>query len=68
MVVCLCDEDHRREHYKRNSTIEALHREDKETLRPLPAVEFDCASYETMKTDLWGKFRISGVHTYSTAP
>ena len=21
-----------------------------------------------MKTDLWGKFRISGVHTYSTAP
>ena len=67
-LLRLCDEDHRREHYKRNSTIEALHREDKETLRPLPAVEFDCASYETMKTDLWGKFRISGVHTYSTAP
>jgi len=64
----LCGRDHRREHYKRNSTIETLHKEDKEKLRPLPAVEFDCASYETLKTDLWGKFRISTIHTYSTAP
>lgn len=67
-LLRLCEEDHRREHYKRNGTIEALHREDKEALRPLPAVEFDCASYETVKTDLWGKFRMSGDHTYSTAP
>ena len=35
-LLRLCDEDHRREHYKRNSTIEALHREDKETRPPAP--------------------------------
>lgn len=64
----LSEEDHRREHYRKNSTIAALHQEDKARLRPLPQVEFDCSSYETVKTDAWGKFRLSGTHTYSTSP
>ena len=67
-LLRLCDEDHRREHYKKNSAIEALHLEDRKALRPLPLVEYDCAGYETVKTDLWGKFILGGVHTYSTAP
>ena len=67
-LLRLSEEDHCREHYRRNSTIAALHRQDKENLHPLPSAEFDCAGYETVKTDTWGKFRLGGVHTYSTAP
>ena len=32
----LSEEDHRREHYRKNSTITALHQEDKTLLRPCP--------------------------------
>ena len=67
-LLRMCDEDNRREHYRKDDSIETLHLDDKEALRPLPAVEYDCANYATVKTDLWGKFKLGSNHTYSTAP
>ncbi len=60
--------DHDRGHYRREGTIEDLHKEDKKCLLPLPSVPFDSSRYETYRTDNCGKFRIDGIHTYSTAP
>ncbi|SEJ98092.1 Transposase [Propionispira arboris] len=61
--------DHQRDHYRFNNTIDELHKKDKNVLLHLPAVPYDCSRYETLKTDLYGKFKYgSTFHTYSTAP
>jgi len=60
--------DHDREHYRHERSIADLHEEDKGKLHPLPSVPFDCSRYETHKIDNCGKFRMKGIHTYSTAP
>jgi len=61
--------DHNREHYRFNDDIHTLHQNDKEMLLALPSVPYDCSRYETVKVDLYGKFKLdSPLHTYSTAP
>lgn len=60
--------DHDREHYRHERSISDLHEEDKGKLHPLPSVPFDCSRYETHKIDNCGRFRMKGIHTYSTAP
>jgi len=61
--------DHEREHYRFNDDISRLHEADKAALLPLPATAYDCSRYETVKVDLYGKFKLdSPLYTYSTAP
>ena len=62
------EEDHDREHYRYDRSIAELHKEDLKELLPLPTAEFDCARYEVYSVNLWGKFNIGPVHTYSTSP
>ena len=64
------DEDTDREHYRHEDiTIEELFSEDRKTLLPLPDTDFDCARYETAKTDKWGRFTLEkGKHEYSASP
>ena len=64
------DEDTDREHYRHEDiTIETLFNEDRKTLLPLPDTDFDCARYETAKTDKWGRFTLEkGKHEYSASP
>lgn len=61
--------DHERKHYRFNDDISRLHEADKAVLLPLPSVVYDCSRYETVKVDLYGKFKLdSPLYTYSTAP
>lgn len=61
--------DHEREHYRFNDDISRLHEADKGVLLPLPLTDFDCSRYETVKVDLYGKFKLdSPLYSYSTAP
>ena len=61
--------DHNREHYRFNDDISRLHEADKAVLLPLPLADYDCSRYETVKVDLYGKFKLdSPLYTYSTAP
>lgn len=64
-----CEEDTRRDHYRKDTTIEELFREDKAALLELPAVPLDVSKYITVKTNGYGKFYLhSGLHEYSSAP
>lgn len=64
-----CDEDAKREHYRKNATIEQLFEEDKATMLPLPKNPLDAAKYITIKTNGYGKFLLnSGLHEYSVSP
>lgn len=61
--------DHNREHYRFNADICTLHQNDKEMLLELPPISYDCSRYETVRVDLYGKFKLdSPLYTYSTAP
>jgi transposase len=63
-----CDADAKREHYRKNATIEQLFEEDKEVMHPLPGIRLDTAKYITVKTNSCGKFLINGLHEYSVSP
>lgn len=67
-LLQVCEADQQRRHYRREETIARLHEGDKEALLSLPSVPFDCSSYEEVRVDAWGKFRLTPHHTYSTAP
>lgn len=64
------DEDFEREHYRYDGvTIASLFEEDKAALLPLPEIDFDCARYESVRTDKWGRFTLeNGKHEYSASP
>lgn len=64
------DMDIDRDHYRHEgSTIKELFEEDKRVLLPLPDTDFDCARYETARTDKWGRFTLeNGKHEYSASP
>lgn len=64
------DEDFDRVHYRYEGvTISTLFEEDKSALLPLPEIDFDCARYESVKTDKWGRFTLeNGKHEYSSSP
>jgi transposase len=64
---CMADMD--RLHYRKETPIATLFEEDRKALVPLPSVEFDVCSYETVKTDAYGKFSLEkGRHIYSSTP
>lgn len=64
-----CEEDAKRQHYKKDGTHEDLYQEDKAVLLPLPKNPFDSSKYETVKTNGYGKFLLNkGLHEYSASP
>lgn len=68
-LLTRCDEDGQREHYRKEGTIWALHREDREALLKLPHRKFEPAKYLTVRVNSYGSFTLNnGLHKYSTEP
>ena len=68
-LLIRCEEDAKREHYRKGKTIEELFRQDAQALLELPKIAFDTSKYMTVKTDGYGKFFLNnGLHEYSVAP
>jgi len=68
-LLVRCDKDAKREHYRKEGTIEELFKADLEALLELPKTPFDTGKYITVKTNGYGKFMLNnGLHEYSVAP
>lgn len=68
-LLLKCDTDAKREHYRKNATIEELFALDKTELGPLPNNFLDVSKYITLKTNEYGRFYLnSGLHEYSVSP
>jgi len=68
-LLDMCDEDGRRDHYRKDGQISDLFKADKSALLPLARGEFDLADYKYLKTDKYGKFSLDkGLHEYSSSP
>jgi transposase len=68
-LLIQCEEDAKREHYRKEGTIEELYKEDAAALLELPKVTLDTSKYITVKTNGYGKFLLNkGLHEYSAAP
>lgn len=64
-----CDQDAKREHYRKNGAIEELYLTDKQALLDLPTVPLEVSQYITVKTNGYGRFYLSnGLHEYSASP
>jgi transposase len=64
-----CEIDAEREHYRKNTTIEELHKEDRAALLELPAVPLEVSKYITVKTNDYSRFYLNnGLHEYSVSP
>lgn len=64
-----CEGDAKREHYRKDATIEELHEKDKAALLSLPAVALDVSRYVTIKTNGYARFYLeNGLHEYSASP
>ena len=57
-----------RAHWLKGEPEDQLFVEDRFALSGLPAKPFEVVKYVEPKTDKQGRFRLDGVHTYSTAP
>ena len=57
-----------RAHWLKGEPEDRLFVEDQFALSGLPAEPFEVVKYVEPKTDKQGRFRLDGVHTYSTAP
>lgn len=68
-ILKKCDEDSRREHYRKDATIEELYEEDKAALLDLPSVSLDISKYLTVKANGYGRIYLNnGLHEYSVSP
>ncbi|NLK38177.1 MAG: IS21 family transposase [Epulopiscium sp.] len=68
-LLSQCEEDAKREHYRKEGTIEELYKDDAAALLKLPEAAFDTSKYITVKTNGYGKFLLNkGLHEYSVAP
>ncbi len=68
-LLLWCDRDSKRDHYRKNNTINELHKEDREALIPLPAVDLDVSKYIPVRTNSYAKFYLNnGLHEYSSNP
>jgi transposase len=64
-----CDKDAKREHYRKDATIEELFQDDQAALLELPKNLLDVSRYITVKTNGYGKFFLNGgLHEYSVSP
>jgi len=68
-LLIQCEEDAKREHYRKEETIEELYKEDTTALLKLPKVALETSKYITVKTNGYGRFLLgNGLHEYSAAP
>lgn len=68
-LLLQCEEDAKREHYRKEGTIEALHLADRQVLLELPIAEFEACKYITIKTNGYGRFYLNNnLHEYSVSP
>jgi transposase len=63
-----CEIDSKRDHYRKDKTIEELYEKDKAALLEMPAIPFDTSKYITVKTNGYGRFYLNGFHEYSVSP
>lgn len=61
------EEDRDRKHYQKQWMISELFEEDKAAFRVLPAKEYECVRYETLKADKYGYIKLD-LNLYSTSP
>lgn len=61
------EKDRERKHYQKEWTISELFEEDKKAFLLLPAKEYECVRYETLKADKYGYVKIDQ-NLYSTSP
>ncbi|WAA08928.1 IS21 family transposase [Fervidibacillus albus] len=62
-----CKRDHQRQHYEKKIEIAKLHEEERAAFLCLPAKEYTCTRYETVKADKYGFIQIDA-KKYSTSP
>lgn len=68
-LINQCEQDAAREHYRKEGTIEDLHRQDKQALLELPSTAFEACKYMSVRTNGYGRVYFnSGLHEYSVAP
>jgi hypothetical protein len=67
-LLCRCEQDFARRHYKKPATIGELFAADRAALAPLPTKPFNVERLESVHTDGYGKFCLEGRHWYATAP
>ena len=68
-LLLQCEEDAKREHYRKEGTIGDLHLIDKEALLELPAAAYEACKYITVKTNGYGRFYLNNnLHEYSISP
>ncbi|MEM5016881.1 IS21 family transposase [Metabacillus indicus] len=61
------EDDRARKHYQKDWTISELFEEDKAAFLVLPAKEYECVRYETLKADKYGYIKLDQ-NLYSTSP
>lgn len=59
--------DRHRKHYEKDIEISRLYEKDEEALLYLPAKEYQCIRYETVKADKYGYVKVD-TNSYSTSP
>jgi len=68
-LIADCEDDAKRDHYRRNDTIEGLFVEDLKHCHPLPGIKFDLSCRTSATTNNWGVFYLyKGMHEYSVSP
>jgi len=63
-----CEDDGKREHYKKGVPMDHLFSDDRRALLYLPTAPFAVCRYARLKTDGYGKFLVDGKHFYSSSP
>ncbi|MBZ4646468.1 MAG: Integrase catalytic region [Clostridia bacterium] len=66
-LLAECDEDMRREHYKKDLLINNLFEEDKRAMRAIPKAEYEIYRIEKVKADKYGKLNFDN-RKYSSGP
>lgn len=68
-LLLQCEEDAKREHYRKEETIATLHQADRQALLELPTAPFEASKYITVKTNGYGRFYLNNnLHEYSVSP
>lgn len=69
LQLARCDDDMDREHYKKGLLISELFAQEKPSLLPFPAVEYEVCRYDSVLADSYGKITLEkGTRRYSTMP
>lgn len=69
LQLARCDDDMDREHYKKGLLISELFAQEKPSLLPFPAIEYEVCRYDSALVDSYGKITLEkGTRTYSTMP